>query len=72
MTTPNLEFYELSGLSSGEAMRLFDLLRNERGQVVSVTRQASGDVIVVTPFDTGTTRRLLAEVAGQISDVSVH
>ena len=70
--TPHLEYYELATLTSGEAMRLFDSLRNERGQVVSVTRQASGDVIVVTPFEPSTTQRLLVEVAGQIQDGSTH
>ena len=69
---PTLEFYEFASLTSGEAIRLCDALRNERGQVVSVTRQASGDVIVVTPFDTETTKSLLAAVAGQIQDGSVH
>ena len=70
--TPNLEFYELANLTSGEVMRLFDVLKNERGQVVSVTRQANGDVIVVTPFDADTTKSLLEAVAGQILDGSMH
>lgn len=70
--TPNLEFYELSNLTSGEVMRLFDVLKNERGQVVSITRQVNGDVIVVTPFDADTTKSLLEAVAGQIQDGSMH
>lgn len=70
--TPNLEFYELATLTSGEAMRLFDTLRCERGQVVSVTRTASGDMVVITPFTADDTRHLLVAVAGQIQDGSVH
>ena len=70
--TPNLEFYELANLTSGEVMRLFDVLKNERGQVVSITRQVNGDVIVVTPFDADTTKSLLEAVAGQIQDGSTH
>ena len=70
--TSTLEYYELSTLTSGEALRLFDTLRNERGQVVSVTRQANGDVIVVTPFDQATTKRLLAAVGDEIQIGSVH
>lgn len=62
----NLEYYELSTLTSGEAMRLFDTLRCERGQVVSITRTASGGLVVVSPFDRDTTRRLLVELGEQI------
>lgn len=70
--TPNLEYYELSTLTSGEAMRLFDTLRCERGQVVSVTRTAGGDLVVITPFGAVDTRELLEAVAGQIRDESVQ
>ena len=70
--TPNLEFYELSGLSSGEAMRLFDLLRNERGQVVSVTRTASGDLVVVSPFDREATADVFRAVVAEIDVMGVN
>lgn len=68
----NLEYYELPTLTSGEAMRLFDTLKHERGQVVSITRTASGGLVVVTPFPTDETRQLLSAAAEQIPDTSVN
>ena len=69
---PTLEFYELADMTSGEAAKLFNDLQAERSQVISVTCKPGGDLIVVTPFDQETTKRLLAAVGAEISTGSVH
>ena len=70
--TTNLEFYELAEMSIGEVARLFSDLQHERAQVISVTCKPDGDLIVVTPFDQATTKRLLAAVGDEIQIGSVH
>ena len=70
--TPNLEFYELAEMSSDEAARLFADLQAERSQVMSITRKPGGDVIVVTPFDSDTTKRLLMAIGQEIQIGAVH
>ena len=70
--TTNLEFYELVEMSTGEAERLFSDLQHERAQVISVTCKPDGDLIVVTPFDQATTKRLLAAVGDEIQIGGVH
>lgn len=69
---PTLEFYELAAMTAPEAAKLFDDLRHECSQVVSITRRPDGDIIVVTPFDSDTTKRLLAAVGAEIQVGSVH
>ena len=70
---PTLEFYELAEMSVGEAAKLFGDLQAERAQVISVTYRPTGDLIVVTPFDQDTTRRLLAQVGAELDQPgSVH
>ncbi len=68
----NLEFYELAEMSRSEAARLFSDLQAERSQVISVTYRPTGDLIVVTPFDQATTKRLLTAVGQEIQVGSLH
>lgn len=67
-----IEYFELAGMDTVEAARLFRDLQADHGQVISVTAKPDGDVTVVTPFDQQTTQRLLYAVGTTISYVSLH